>query len=280
MIKHRNAPIYRSNDKSESFTSLLTFYHTSLKDKIRALRVINELSSKVLDGHLQSLNEEIDQKVAKLPRKVRSEYDGVEIEMLASAGESIRIHDINIEHHRVAKIIEEETEMYNHREHIKRSSKKMILIYIIIIFEEFLANVLSTLLRKRREFLKSSRKSIIYQEPFQYLNLSQLLKASSNKEARSIIELDIDKLAEYLYTKFKFSLTQRTDWNKFKEFFYRCHVIIHYYGYLDPVYLAKTKHKVHEDEWLEIDNVYLAKAFDIFEKYSDQVAVFFDKKYS
>jgi hypothetical protein len=280
MIKHRNAPIYRSNDKSESFTSLLTFYHTSLKDKIRALRVINELSSKVLDDHLQSLNEEIDQKVAKLPRKARSEYDGVEIEMLASAGESIRIHDINIEHHRVAKIIEEETEMYNHREHIKRSSKEMILIYVIIIFEEFLANVLSTLLRKRPEILKSSRKSIIYQEPFQYLNLSQLLKASSNKEARSIIELDIDKLAEYLYTKFKFSLTQRTDWNKFKEFFYRCHVIVHNYGYPDPVYLAKTKHKVHEDEWLEIDNVYLAKAFDIFEKYSDQVAVFFDKKYS
>jgi hypothetical protein len=74
----------------------------------------------VLDGHLQSLNEEIDQKVAKLPRKARSEYDGVEIEMLAS-GESIRIQDINIEHHRVAKIIEEETEMNNHREHIKRS---------------------------------------------------------------------------------------------------------------------------------------------------------------
>jgi hypothetical protein len=278
MIKHRKATIYRSDNKSESFTSLLSFHHSSLKDRIDALRVINELSSKVLDGHLQSLNEEIDQKIAKLPKKAKSEYDSLGMEMLTSSSQSIEIDDINIEHPTVAKIIEEETEMYNHREHIRRSSKEMILVYLIIIFEEFLSNLLSTLLRKRPEILKSSHKT--YKEAFQHLDLYELLKVSSKKEALSIIDLDIDKLGEYLYTKFKFNLNQRTDWNQFKEFFYRCHVIVHNYGYPDPVYLAKTKYKVHEDEWLEIDNVYLAKAFDIFEKYSNQISVFFDKKYS
>jgi hypothetical protein len=77
MIKHRKATIYRSDNKSESFTSLLSFHHTSLKDKISALRVINELSSKVLDGHLQSLIEDMDQKIAKLPKKAKSEYDSL-----------------------------------------------------------------------------------------------------------------------------------------------------------------------------------------------------------
>ena len=60
MIKHRKATIYRRNDKSESFHSLLSHNHTFLKDKIRALKVINELSSKVLEGHLQSLIEDMD----------------------------------------------------------------------------------------------------------------------------------------------------------------------------------------------------------------------------
>jgi hypothetical protein len=280
MIKHRKATIYRSNNKSESFTSLLSFHHTSLKDKISALRVINELSSKVLDGHLQSLIEDMDQKIAKLPKKAKSEYDSLGVEMLASSSQSIEIDDINIEQPKVAEIIEQEAEMYNHREHIRRSSKEMILVYLIIIFEEFLSNLLSTLLRKRPEILKSSHKSITYKEAFQYLDLYELLKVSSKKEAQSIIDLDIDKLGEYLSTKFKFNLNQRTDWNQFKEFFYRRHVIVHNYGYPDSTYVAKTKYKVHEDEWLEIDNTYLTKAFDIFEKYSDQISVFFDKKYS
>jgi hypothetical protein len=280
MIKHRKATIYISDNKSESFTSLVSFHHTSLKDRISALRVINELSSKVLERHLQSLKEDMDQKIAKLPKKAKSEYDSLGMEMLASSSQSIGIDDINIEHPKVAKIIEEKTEMYNHREHIRRSSKEMILVYLIIIFEEFLSNLLSTLLRKRPEILKSCHKSITYKEAFQYLDLYELLKVSSKKEAQSIIDLDIDKLGEYLSTKFKFNLNQRTDWNQFKEFFYRRHVIVHNYGYPDSTYVAKTKYKVHEDEWLEIDNTYLTKAFDIFEKYSDQISVFFDKKYS
>src|SRR6187200_403401 len=160
MIKHRKATIYRSNNKSEPFTSLLSFHHTSLKDKISALRVINELSSKVLDGHLQSLIEDMDQKIAKLPKKAKLEYDSLGVEMLASSSQSIEIDDINIEQPKVAEIIEQEAEMYNHREHIRRSSKEMILVYLIIIFEEFLSNVLSTILRKRPEIFKSSHKSI------------------------------------------------------------------------------------------------------------------------
>jgi hypothetical protein len=280
MIKHRKATIYRSDNKSESFTSLLSFHHTSLKDKISALRVINELSSKVLDGHLQSLIEDMDQKIAKLPKKAKSEYDSLGMEMLASSSQSIEIDDINIEQPKVAEIIEQEAEMYNHREHIRRCSKEMILVYLIIIFEEFLSNVLSTILRKRPEIFKSSHKSVTSKEAFQHLDLYELLKVSSKKESRSIIDVDIDKLDEYLSTKFKFTLNQHIDWNQFKEFFYRCHAIVHNYGYADSTYVAKTNYKVHEDEWLEIDNVYLAKAFDIFEKYSNQISVFFEKKYS
>src|ERR671932_1611370 len=205
MIKHRRATIYRSNDKSESFHSLLSHHHTFLKDKIHALRVINELSSKVLDSHLQSMSEEMDQKVAKLPKKAKSEYDSIGMEMLALY-ESIEADDLNIEHPIVAKTILEETKMYNDREHIRRSSKEMILIYLIIVFEEFLANVLSTLFRKRPEILKSSQKSIAYQEAFQHIDLYELLKVTSKIEARSVIDLDIDMLGEYLNKKFKLSL--------------------------------------------------------------------------
>jgi hypothetical protein len=279
MVKHRRAIIYRSNDKSESFHSLLSHHQTLLKNKICALRVINELSSKALDSHLQSIKEELDQKVARLPKKAKSEYDSIGMKIVASSDQSIETDDLNIEHPMVAKIMLEETKLYNHRQHIIRSSREMIFIYLIIIFEEFLASVLGTLFRKRPQILKSSQKSITYQEAFQHVDLYELLKAVSKREAGSAIDLDIDKLSVYLSKKFKFSLNQRTDWDQFKEFFYRRHVIVHNYGYPDSIYIAKVKHKVHEDEWLETDNTYLAKAFDIFEKYSKHISAYFDKKY-
>ena len=46
MIKHEKATIYRKNDKPESFHSFLSHNRIFFKDKIYALRVINELSSK------------------------------------------------------------------------------------------------------------------------------------------------------------------------------------------------------------------------------------------
>jgi hypothetical protein len=49
MLKHRKATINKKNDKSESFHSLLSHNRTFFKDKIYTLRVINELSSKVLE---------------------------------------------------------------------------------------------------------------------------------------------------------------------------------------------------------------------------------------
>lgn len=280
MIKREKVTIYRENDKSESFHSLLSHNLTFFKDKIYALRVINELSSKVLQNHIQSIKEEMDQRVAKLPTKAKSEYDSLGMEIVASSHQSIETDNLNIEDPIVAKVMLEETKLYNHREHIRRSSKEMILIYLITIFEEFLDNLLSSLFRKRAEILRSSRRSITYQEAFQYADLNELLKAGSKREARSVIDMDVDKLGKYLSTKFKLNLNQRRDWDQFKEFFYRRHIIVHNYGYPDSIYIANIKWEVYDDEWLEIDNTYLVKAFDIFEKYSNYISGFFDKKYS
>ena len=279
MLKDRKATIYKKNDKSESFHSLIFHNRAFFKDKIHALRVINELSSKVLENHLQSIKEEMDQRVAKLPQKAKSEYDSLGMEIVASSHESIETDNLNIEDPIVAKVMLEETKLYNHREQIRRSSKEMILIYLITIFEEFLDNLLSRLFRKRPEILKSSQRSITYQEAFQYADLYELLKVGSKREARSVIDLDVDKLGKYLSTKFKLNLNQRRDWDQFKEFFYRRRIIVHNYGYPDSIYIAKIKRKVHDDEWLEIENTYLAKAFDIFEKYSKHISAYFDKKY-
>jgi hypothetical protein len=272
--------IYRLNENNESFSSSISRHHTKLIDKIRALKVINDLSSETLEKHLASLKEKHRKKVDKLNMKERMEYDslGFNIVGLSVPGSGIE-EDVNIENHKVGKIMSEETEMYNHREHVRRASKEMTLVYLVIVFEEYITGLLSSLFRKRPEILKSSEKNIPYWEAFQCTDLNELLKEISKKEVRSRIELGIDGFNDYLVRNFKLDLRQNADWGTFKEVFYRRNIVVHNYGIPDSKYISKTNFKGRRDEWLEIDNRYINEAFAIFEKYSDEIAHFFHKKY-
>jgi hypothetical protein len=73
------------------------------------------------------------------------------------------IRAMNIQRPKAVYMINKETKMYNDRENVRRASKEMILVYLIIVFEEFLTNILVSLYRKRPELLKSSKKSITYE---------------------------------------------------------------------------------------------------------------------
>jgi hypothetical protein len=59
---------------------------------------------------------------------------------------------------KIAKLLAEDTARYGHREHIRRASKESMFVYLVIIFEEFLSNLLSALFVKRNEILKGSGK--------------------------------------------------------------------------------------------------------------------------
>ena len=163
---------------------------------------------------------------------------------------------MNIQSPKTVIMIHKETEMYNHRENIRMASKEMILVYLIIVFEEFLTNLLASLFRKRPESLKYSQKSISYEEAFQYDSLSDLLGAISRREVDTEINSGIDNLGKYLSDKFRLMLHKRSDWKQFKEYFYRRNIITHNYGYPNATYIQKTGFKGPID-WLEVDNNYL-----------------------
>ena len=55
--------IYVSDDKNESFSSLLPRYYTALTDKILALRIINAMSSNMFDDFLSLTKDKFDKKV-------------------------------------------------------------------------------------------------------------------------------------------------------------------------------------------------------------------------
>lgn len=274
----REASIFTYDYENKSLSSLLNSHHTAFMDKIHALRIINHLSHNMLEDYLSLVKEKFKQKVAAtLNEEERIEYDfTLSLEIVAPTGP--RLED-KIKHPKVAKIFEDEKEMYHNREDIRRASKEMTLVYLVIIFGEFLTNLLSALLRKRSEPLELSKKYVAYEEVLKHTTLYELVTSMSKKEGKAIVELSIEDLNESLNRRFKLNLGRRDDWTKFKEFFYRHNIVVHNYGIPDSTYINKTKFKSEKNYWLEIDNQYINEAFDIFESYSNEIANFFFEKY-
>ena len=134
--------------------------------------MINDLQSKTLEDYLKKLKEKNALEVSRLEGKDKSAYDDyTDYISLYAVWEKISneiqrptdrdaITAASIRSPKVIHMIHKETEMYNHRENVRRAYKEMLLVYLIIIFEEFLTNILISLYRKRPELLKSSQKSI------------------------------------------------------------------------------------------------------------------------
>lgn len=136
---------FRWTDDDEPFSSISSFHHIRLTDKIRALRVINDLQSKTSEDYLKKLKEKNALEVSKLEGKDKSAYyDYSAYISLYAAWEKNSnkiqrptdrdaITAMNIQSPKVIHMIHKETEMYNHRENVRRAYKEMLLVYLIII---------------------------------------------------------------------------------------------------------------------------------------------------
>ena len=263
------------DEKTESFSSLLTFHRTLLMDKIHALRVFNNMSSNMVENYLslqkQKFRNTVDDTLSVVEKK---KYD-IDLS-LALLGNPKHVS----KNSKIAKLFEKEKEVYNHREHIRRASKEMVLVYLVIIFEEFLSSLLSALFVKRHDTLKASDKSVSFKDALEHTDINDLVKTMSKKESKGIVDMDIEDLGKRLGDRFHLYLDKRKDWPKFKEFFYRRHIIVHNYGFPDTKYIEKTKFKGEKNHWIEISDTYLNEAFNIFENYANEMVNFFHKKYA
>jgi hypothetical protein len=237
------------------------------------------MSSEMIENYLASEMKKFKNKVdATLNEEEKKEYY-VNLSLTIHTSPLMSSSEYPIKNPKIAGLFARETEMYNHRDHIRRASKESVLVYLVIIFEEFLNNLLSALLSKRHDVLKGSGKTIRYAEALEHTDIYELVKTMSKEEAKDIVESDIEELNKHLEKRFHLCLSKRQDWPKFKEFFYRRNIVVHNYCVPDSTYIAKTKFKGEKNYSLEIDNTYINEAFSIFENYADQIAHFFGKKY-
>ena len=70
--------------------------------------------------------------------------------------------------------------------------------------------------------------------------MEELKKLMAEKEAKKIIEKDIVEINDILNKKFKIiDLSNNDDWDRFRDHYYRRHLIIHTNNVIDEKYLIK-----------------------------------------
>ena len=276
------AKIHKRSEYKEDFSVSLSYNHVRIRDKINAIHKVMAYGSAAIELYLKDQMDIHNSKIAQLNHDEKTEYNNY-ISAAKNLINDSQAKPLHIHSKKVARLIEVETEMYTLRENVRRASMEMILVYLVIVFEEYITNILTALFRRRPSILKSSKKSITYEEAFKHRNLSELLTAIGRVEVESRTGSDIEDFGKYLRDMFNFEIMDRQDWKQFKEYFYRRNIIVHNSGYPDSLYFEKTGYKVPKNgvvDWLEVDKNYLHGALNMFETYSDEIRQLFYNKYA
>lgn len=105
--------------------------------------------------------------------------------------------------------------------------RNMVLSYLISKFEDLVAVYLKIVFMHKPEALYSKEKTLTYEEILKHDSVESLRVAIIYKEVDGVLRKSIEKIDEYLLTKFGFELSARPNWNKLTESIYRRNCIIH-----------------------------------------------------
>ncbi len=139
---------------------------------------------------------------------------------------------------------------------------KMSIVYIVALFEDFLQKILGITFKNKPEILKTCQKSVTYEDLIEFGDFEKAKNAIIEKELLVINE-DIEEIKSYIVKKFNIDISKFTDWNIFKERFYRRNIIVHNSGIPNSIYREKTGYK-GENVALDTTQEYLRESISIF----------------
>ncbi len=158
-----------------------------------------------------------------------------------------------------------ELDLLHYRFH--RFCREMSVVYLIAAFEEFLDDLLNVVFTIKPQILKSHDMKVTFSDILAAENMNSLIDDMRSKAVKNIIKYDIDGIFKYLEKRFKINLTEDKNYRKFKERFYRRHILIHNNLYPDKHYKSKTGY-VGKDTRLKITDSYLKQSISLYKKYA------------
>jgi len=175
--------------------------------------------------------------------------------------------------------------------------RAMSLVFLIVIFEDFLQQILTISYRKKPEALRSCQKRLSYEELLKFGDISDVKEGIIEKET-GIVNEDIETIREYVQKKFGidisvlssenrqklhalaskiFKTNKPYNWVDFKERFYRRNVIIHNSGIPNKIYRQKTGYQGNNEE-LNVSTEYLNESLALFWELGFNIGLTFEEK--
>lgn len=160
-----------------------------------------------------------------------------------------------------------------------RFIREMSLVYLIVAFEEYLGDILRTVFYIKPDILKSySKDNISFSDVLDAKNKQAVIDIMISHKIDSLLRKNIDGIAKYLNKQFQIDLTVEKDYKKFKERFYRRHILIHNNLYPNKNYIHATDYAGKYDR-LQISANYLKQSISIYRKYGKIITDHFAAKF-
>ncbi|MBU7027099.1 MAG: hypothetical protein HXS48_09155 [Theionarchaea archaeon] len=192
---------------------------------------------------------------------------------------STKMKSFQTENAKVAKIIYNGVDIFMYKSRFKMFVREMSLVYLITCFEELLQSTLKITFTTCPDTLKSSQKTLTYEEILKQKEISDMLECLIEKETTSVIHEDIDGINKYLKRNFGLDLALANGWHLFRERFYRRNIVVHNNCYPNRIYRQKAKYR-GKDVRLSISRQYLSRSYKLFQKFGEQIHKYFIEKFA
>jgi len=264
------------NDSSKN--NLGDYYESEYFEHFRFFQTEADMITNLNEQLPKSIKKIFSQKKEKIQKKIASKKETKE--QIDAFFEKVRAFlETDPQPHRMEFRIDDEAEellfdflkAISYENSFNNFIRNMSLAYLVTELESYLKGVLKTSFEKKPMLLATCKKSINYEELTKYSSIEDVREDIIEKEIYAILYRDIEEISRYFEQKFNIKLSELTDWETFKEVFYRRNIIVHNSGIVNNIYRLKTGYKAKKKS-LEVSYSYLNKSIQVFDEFAQNLA--------
>lgn len=241
------------------------------------LKDLNNIFSQYLKQHNDTLSIEYKNQLNGLDKKGKKEWAKYLKLSENATKESFKAGTIHITNKKLVDVIDGQLKLFQHSNRFNMLIKEMSLVYLVTEFEQFLGRAISIIFEKFPNYLMAVDKNMSYREILSCKKIDNLKEKIIEQEVNVVISRKIDDVSKFLKNTFCFDIKTFPNYKKFKERFYRRHIVIHNNCYPNEKYRKGTNYKGVNTR-LYVTQKYLITSINLFRSFATNIKNSFERK--
>jgi hypothetical protein len=259
-------------------TNEISIASQNFEHKLIILNFVNQILTREHESYFQNYDKQMIKSYSDLIKSnAFNELEKKDISKIIRFHDKIdsNVHEytkIDVETEKGRETLYEFITFYNLSKHTPEFFREMSLVYLVSFFEKYLRDILIVVITRNLNAL-NLEKQIKIEEIIKFNDIIDLKEKLIERELNDLFYKGIDDISKYLKGKFGIDLQNDSQWEEFRERFYKRNILIHNNGYPNDIYLKNIV--TNDMNKIKINDKYLEDSFTVFRKYSQLIKNYF-----